>query len=62
MISKLKTLIEECGSKKKIEECEEIVIEEIEEYAMEEIFYELPLNEVFENFVKKQNRRHRSSL
>ena len=39
LISKLKTLVEEGGSKKKIEVCEDVVAEEIEKYVKEEHFY-----------------------
>ena len=46
LISKLKTLIEEGGSKDRIEGYEDVIEEEIEKYVKEKSFYELPTNEV----------------
>ena len=46
LISKLKSLIEEGGNKKKVEAYEDVVVGEIEEYVEEEAFYELPTKEI----------------
>ena len=46
LIPKLKTLLNEGGSKEKIEGFEEVIGEEIEEYVEEELFYELPTKEI----------------
>ena len=54
LISKLKTLVEEGGSKKKIEAYEDVVVEEIEKYVKEESFYELPTNEILKIVVKSE--------
>ena len=46
MISRLSTLLNEGGTKDKIETCEDIIAEEIIEYTKEDSFYELPTNEI----------------
>ena len=48
LISKLKTLVEESGSKEIMEGYEDVISEEIEKYVKEEKFYELPTNEIFQ--------------
>ena len=48
LISKLKTLIREGGSKDEIEKIKDAIAEEIEENVKEESFYELPTNEILE--------------
>ena len=54
LISKLKTLIEEGGSKDIIEEYEDVVAEEIEKFVKEESFYELPTNEILKIIGKSE--------
>ena len=44
LVSKLKTLIEEGGSKERVEGYEDVIIDEIEEYVKKDDFYSLPTN------------------
>ena len=46
MISKLKTLIEKDGSNDTIETLEDNVVDEIEKFVKEELFYELPKSKI----------------
>ena len=57
LISKLKTLIEESGSKERIEAYEDVVAEEIEKYVKEEKFYELQTNKILRIIVIREYRR-----
>ena len=54
LISKLKNLIEANGSKRKIEGYEDVVVDEIEKYAKEESFYELPTKEILKIIGKSE--------
>ena len=54
LISKLKSLIEEGCNKKKVEAYEDVVVDEIEEYVEEEVFYELPTNEIMKIIGKSE--------
>ena len=54
LISKLKTLIREGGSKDEIEKIKDAIAEEIEENVKEESFYELPTNEILKIIGKSE--------
>ena len=54
LISKLRNLIEEGGSKKKVAAYEDVIVEEIEKYVKEESFYELPTKEILKIVEKSE--------
>ena len=54
VISKLKTLIEEGRGKAKRAAYEDVIIEEIEDYVKEEMFYELPTKEILKIIEKSE--------
>ena len=55
LISKLKTLLEEGGSKERVTSYENIIIDQIEEYVKKDDFYSLPTNEILKIIGKIDN-------
>ena len=56
LISQLKTLVEEGGSKERIETLEYLAVDSIESFVKEESFFELPTNEVLRIIAKSEIR------
>ena len=54
LISKLAALLNEGGKKDKIETCEELIADDIENYIEEKLLFELPTNEILK-IVDKSN-------
>ena len=46
LIAKLSSYLNEGGNSKKIETCEEVIVESIDEFAKEESFYSLPTDKI----------------